>query len=149
MYQHGLLSPRALAMRSWRERPPTQEVKRMGMKQRRRPRARKVPISRRAPGPGDASAHVCAGEWEFWVTYDPQLAPHIAVGADVSLYPGGGKVVVMIGTSEVAYLADPAVPQLIDCVDLGYVFTGTVMQVIEEDHRARLSVSGARTDKYT
>jgi hypothetical protein len=118
----------------------------MGIKLRRGPRATKVPIHRRTPGPGEAGTDPCGAIWEFWFGYSPELSPYIAVGTDVSLYPKDAKIVVMIGTREVGILTDPAGPQIVDCLDLGYIFTGTVIEIREEASRVRLRLSGTRVD---
>ena len=121
----------------------------MGMKLRRGPRATKVPVRRRTPSPGDVGADPCAGTWEFWATYSPQLAPYIALGSDVSLYPKDGRIAVMIGTREIGMLTDPAVPQIVDCMDWGYIFTGSVIEISDDASRVRLRVSGTLTTEHT
>jgi len=120
----------------------------MGIKLRRRPRVEKVPIRPRSPHPGEPGTDPCGATWELWVRYSADLVPYIVTGADVSLYPKDGAIAVMIGTREVGRLADPAAPQIVECMDWGYVFTGTVIEVVEDDSRARLSVSGRRTDGH-
>jgi hypothetical protein len=119
----------------------------MGMKARRGPRAAKVPVQHRKPAFDETGADPCTAVWEFWFEYSRELAPYVTVGADVYLYPKDGKVVVMIGTREIGILRDPAVPQIVDCMDLGYMFTGTVVDVAEEASRVRLRVSGTRADE--
>jgi len=116
----------------------------MGMKRRRGPRATK-PLVGVPPGePGAPEADPCASTWEFVVSFSPELGPYVSVDSPVSLHPEAGGVAVMIGTREIGVLADPAVPQLVDCMNRGYVYPGTVIDIDEDASRVRVRVSGTR-----
>ncbi len=118
----------------------------MGIKRRRGVRASKLPISTRRPEPGTPDADPCAATWEFSVGFNPQLAPYIAAESNVSFHAKAGRIAIMIGTREIGILAHPAVPQILSCMDRGYVYTGSVIDVVEEALRVRLRVSGTRAD---
>lgn len=118
----------------------------MGIKRRKGLRASKVPIGPRRPEPGAPEADPCAATWEFGVEFSPQLASYITRGSHVSLHPKAGKIAIVIGTREIGILTHPAVRQILNCMNRGYVYTGSVIDVVEQASRVRLRVSGTRVD---
>jgi len=116
----------------------------MGIKRRRGRRATKLPVG---PPPGEAGgpqADPCASTWEFEVSFSPELGAYVSIDLPVSLHLEADGVAVMMGTREIGVLANPAVPQLVDCMNRGYVYTGTVIDIDEDASRVRVRVSGTR-----
>lgn len=116
----------------------------MGVKTRRGRRAGKPPVGSPRGRPGGPETDPCASTWEFVVGFSEELGPYLTVDSPVSLYPKAGGVVVMIGNRETGALIDPAVPQLLDCMNRGYVYTGTVIDIKEDASEIRVRVSGKR-----
>jgi len=117
----------------------------MGVKRRRGTRATKRRVGIPAGEPGGPDADPCASTWEFLVGFNHEVAPHITIGSPVSLYPKAGGVAIMIGTREIGVLVDPAVPQLIACMERGYVYTGVVTEVDSKALQAKIEVTGTRS----
>jgi len=116
----------------------------MGIKRRRGPRAIKVPVGPPPGEPGGPEADPCTSTQEFGIDVSPDLRPYITIDSPVSFHLEAGEVAVMIGTRRIGILTDPAVPQLVDCMNRGYVYRGTVIGVAEDVSWARVRVSGTR-----
>jgi len=117
----------------------------MGIKRRRGRRASKLPVGAPPGEPGGPEADPCASIWEFVVSFSHEVAPHVKTDLPVSLYPKAGGVAIMIGTREIGTLIDPAVPQLVACMERGYAYTGMVTGVDSEALQAEIKVTGIRS----
>ena len=119
----------------------------MGMKRRRGPRATKPAVDVPPGEPVAPEADPCASTWEFEVSVRPELGPYISMESPVSLHPEAGGVAIMIGPRRIGALTDPAVPQLVHCINRGYVYSGTVIDIAEDGSRVRVRVSGTPLDE--